>query len=136
MTDKRIALILAGLFACGWLAILYAGADHPPPPGFAWIVLMVTVAGLLVYVRVPSYIRWHRNRKRLRLLLTLADGLAAGLAFAGLAMLFPGGGEPSVQPRIVDRAIWFAVLGAVGLVNAGLVYLASVLLTGRPGRTE
>ena len=136
MTHKRIALVLASLFFCGWLSILYAGADHPPPPGFIWIVLVCLLAALLVYLRVPSYVQWSIGRRKHRLVRALLDGLAAGLAFALLALVLPGGGEPTVQPSVADRLIWFAVLGAVGLINAGMTFVASAFLVGRFGRRD
>jgi len=44
MTAKRIGLILALAFFTIWLFILWAGADHPPPPGFVRVVLLDAVA--------------------------------------------------------------------------------------------
>ena len=35
---KRIALLKAVIFFVLWLALLYAGADHPPLPGFVAVV--------------------------------------------------------------------------------------------------
>ena len=123
MTDRSIASAVAVGFFVIWLGILLAGADFPPPIGFLWIILLDIVAAGLVYVRVPTYINWFDNRKRGRLLRVLLDGLASGLVFALMTILLPGGGEPSVPPSdLVDHIFWFAVLGAVGAANAGLVY--------------
>jgi membrane protease YdiL (CAAX protease family) len=131
MTHQRIAAIIAVLFFFVWLVILYAGADHPPPKGFAWVVLLDLVAALLVFWRVPYYLDWMQTGLTHRLLLVVRDGLVAGAAFALLAMLVVpvlGAGEPGVSPTIRDRAIWFAVLAAVGIANALAIYRASVLL--------
>ena len=43
---RRIALLSAVIFFLFWLAVLYAGADHPPPPGFIAVVLNDLVAVL------------------------------------------------------------------------------------------
>ena len=131
MTHQRIAAIIAVLFFFVWLVILYAGADHPPPKGFAWVVLLDLVAALLVFWRVPYYLDWMQTGLTHRLLWVVRDGLVAGAAFALLAMLVVpvlGAGEPGVSPTIRDRAIWFAVLAAVGIANALAIYRASVLL--------
>jgi hypothetical protein len=126
---KRISLIIALSFFFVWLAILYAGADHPPPPGFVWIVLFDAIAAALVYWRTPTYIDWSMKRVKGRWLRVALDGIIAGLLFAALAtMLNPNGGEPSTPPPgWSDRAIWFAVLAVVGLFNAVAVYVCAVI---------
>ena len=123
MKDWSIASKVAIGFFVIWFGILLAGADFPPPTGFLWIILLDLVAALLVYVRVPSYVTWFDRRRRGRLLFALLDGLACGLVFAFAAILLPGGGEPSLPPPgLIDHLIWFAVVGAVGAVNAGAIY--------------
>lgn len=135
MKDRSIASKVAIGFFVIWFAILLAGADFPPPTGFLWIILLDLVAALLVYVRVPSYVTWFDSRRRGRLLLALRDGLVGGLIFAFAAILLPGVGEPSLPPPgLVDHLIWFAVVGAVGAVNAGVIYC--VIYVSRRCRRE
>lgn len=129
MNQKKIALSIATAFFFGWLGILLAGADFPPPPGFVLIVLIDLLAAIVVYWRVPTYLDWSRTRRTYRLLQALGEGFAAGLLVALVAMLSPSSGEPSVQPRWVDRLIWFAVLGSVGAFNAVAVYGVSAYLS-------
>lgn len=129
MNQKKIALSIAAAFFFGWLGILLAGADFPPPPGFVLIVLIDLLAAIVVYWRVPTYLDWSRTRRTYRLLQALGEGFAAGLLVALVAMLSPSSGEPSVQPRWVDRLIWFAVLGSVGALNAVAVYGVSAYLS-------
>jgi len=69
-----------------WLAILYAGADHPPPRGFIFVVLLVFAVGVLVCLRVPNCLKWIEMRQANRLVWVVCDGLAARLAFALLAL--------------------------------------------------
>lgn len=52
---KRTALLNAFLFFMIWLAILYAGADHPPPPGFVFVVLL-DLAGIAPQDAVESLV--------------------------------------------------------------------------------
>jgi len=131
MTHQCMAAIIAVLFFFVWLAILYAGADHPPPPGFIVVLLLDLVAALLVFWRVPYYLDWMQTGLTHRLLWVMRDGLVAGIAFALLAMLLVpvlGSGEPTVIPTIKDMAIWFAVLAAVGIANALAIYFATVMM--------
>ena len=128
LMHKRTALLNAVLFFVVWLAILYAGADQPPPPGFIFVVLLDLVAAGVVYWRVPFYLAWIASRRRNALLFVVLDGLVAGLAFAALplaARWWLGGGEPSVAPTMADSLIWLAVVGVVGALNAVAIYLAN-----------
>ena len=122
MANLSVATAIAIGFFVIWLGILLAGADFPPPVGFLWVIFLDVVAALLVYIRVPTYITWLDNRKKGRFLHALLDGFIIGLVFALTTMLLPGGGEPSLPPPyLIDRLTWFAVVGVVGAVNAGLV---------------
>ncbi len=129
MSAKTIARIIAGTFFIGWLGILYAGADHPPPPGFILFVLFDLVAALLIYQRSPVYLNWHRTKRKYRRIRAILEGLAAGLAMAALTKLYPGTGNPgSPSPSLLANFIWFAVVGIVGSFNALTVYLSTILL--------
>lgn len=97
---KLAALLNAVIFFLFWLAVLYAGADHPPPPGFVFVVLLDLAAAGLVYWRVPVYWMWSRARGSRALPLVARDGLMAGLLFAAVAIAgswLLGGGEPTVS---------------------------------------
>lgn len=127
MRNKGMLAIAVGFFVF-WLAVLYAGADHPPPPGFVLLVLLVAVAAVLVYVRTPTYVAWAATRRAGRLWRVLGEGCAVGALFGVAPLLLPGGGEPSVTPGWEAYLVWFLVLGGVGAVNAVLVYACGVLL--------
>jgi len=123
-TSKRIGLYLAIGFFAVWLGILYAGADHPLPRGFLSFILFDCVAAWLIYLRAPTYINWLETHKKYRLFRVLLEGIAIGFVFAAVATIMnPNGGEPSTPPpSLIDRSIWFAVLGVVGSINAILIY--------------
>ena len=65
---RLAALLNAVLFFLFWLIVLYAGADHPPSPGFVAGVLLDLIAAGLVYWRVPIYLAWIASRRRNALL--------------------------------------------------------------------
>ena len=96
MSRKSIARIIAIVFFVVWLAILYAGADDPPPPGFIVLILFDLAAAFAMDIRVRVYLGWHTARGCVRWLRVILEGLAAGLLLAGLTLLLPGGGEPSI----------------------------------------
>lgn len=131
MSVRKISLYLAIGFFLVWFAILLAGADFPPPVGFAWIIVLDLVAAGLVFWRVKFYLAWQKSRQAYRLLLVALDGVAIGSVFALFMMLLPGGGEPSVQPSALDYLIWFAVLAAIGSFNSISVYAISFFLNRR-----
>ena len=114
------------------MGILYAGADHPPPRGFLWVIPFDAVAAWIVYRKVPIYIEWSREKKRHRVFRALLEGLAAGLVFAFVARLIPGTGEPSrPPPGWGDIMIWFGVVGTLGSANAFGIYFLSALMARR-----
>jgi hypothetical protein len=119
--QRRAAAIAVG-FGLAWLLILLAGADHPPPPGFLWLLPWLALAGVIVWRRVPAYAAWRTEAWPWRVPRVLAEGLLVGLALglAALALHAPAGPE-----RLTDRLIWLAVLAALGAVNGVVVYLLS-----------
>lgn len=118
---RRFARRLALTFFFAWLVALLIGADFPPPPGFMLIVLLDAIAAVGILYRVPHYLQWQAARRPSRLVRVLGDGVVVGVSFALLPMLV-GSGEPSVVPAVTDRLIWFAVLAAIGILNAIVVY--------------
>jgi len=129
MPAIRVPLTLALGFFLFWLSVLLAGADHPPPAGFIWIMVLDLVAAGLVFWRVPFYLHWQANHRAIRIPLAALDGVAIGTVFALVVVLLWGGGESSVQPAVVNYVIWFLVLAAVGAFNSLSIYAISALLS-------
>jgi hypothetical protein len=129
LTDKRVAIAIALAFFFGWLAILVAGADHPPPPGFLALILFDLAAAFVVYRRVPGYAQRARARRPKRWLLALLEGALAGLIAAGLALILSGilsvDDQTSMQRPALAVLIFVAVVAAVGASNALLIFALS-----------
>ena len=121
------------LFFVAWLVVLLAGADSPPPPGFLAVVLIDLAAAFVVYWRVPVYVAWAETRRPRRWLRAAVDGSVAGVFIAGLALLLPFGGEPSIRRSATDVLIWCAVLAAVGAANALVIYGVSTVVARTAG---
>jgi hypothetical protein len=119
------------IFFCGWLVILYAGADHPPPPGFVVLVLIDGAAAFVVYRRVAVYAAWSQARRPQRWLWAAIDGIVAGLFIAGLTLLLPFGGEPSIRRAAPAVLTWCGALAAVGAANAVAIYGVSAATAAR-----
>ena len=113
---QRIALRAAGVFFGTWLLLALAIADFPPPPGFVIVLLILLACALLVYLRVPVYLRWRAEGAKGRTLRVARDGLLGGGAIALLSLFSPG--EPSIQPALSDRLIGIGVLFGLGTGNA------------------
>ena len=123
---------MALAFFFGWLVVLYAGADHPPPPGFLALVLLDLGAAWVVYLRVPVYARWSRALRPGRWLLALLEGTGAGLIAASLTFVLPFAAEPSMQRSAPATVIWFATVTSLGTGNALLLYALSAASAKRP----
>ena len=127
MTNRKVAVLNAVIFFFFWLLVLLAGADKPPPPGFIWLGLTVAICAAVVYWRVPTYIDWASTRRAGRYWRVLLDGAVAGLLIA-TPFALKGGGEPSIAPRPVDYATWFAVLAVMGMFNSVALYFINALV--------
>ncbi len=117
---QKIALRAAWLFFGTWLLIALVIADFPPPPGFVVVILILLACALLVYLRVPVYLRWQAEDARGRIRRAARDGLLGGGAVALLSLLSPG--EPGIQPGGLDRLIGIGVLIGLGIGNALAAY--------------
>jgi len=125
--SRRRPWIIAGCFGFGWLAVLYAGADHPPPSGFA--VVVVIILGLVVCTGLLIPRLWRiRVTKGIgrALVLAVVCGVALGMLVA-VALLIKGSGEPSnANLSAADICLWLIAACAVGAVNAGLVAVVAI----------
>jgi hypothetical protein len=118
--QQKTALRVAGIFFGTWLLLGLAIADFPPPPGFLILALILVACALLVYLRVPAYLRWRAAGVNGRVLKVARDGLLGGGAIGLLSLLSPG--EPSIQPELSDRLIGIGLLIGLGVVNALAAY--------------
>ena len=120
-------MINAVVFFTFWRLVLLARDDFPPPLGFIWIVVAVAVCAVVVYWRVPTYIKWSRTRRPGRYWRVVLDGIVAGLLIA-LPFVIGGSGEPSVTMQPLDYVIWFAVLAVMGIFNSVTIYGINALV--------
>ena len=130
MKTQRIAGINAAAFSLFWLVVLLAGADKPPPIGFLWIALAIALSAVVVYWRIPTYVRWSQTQQPGRLLRVALEGVVAGLVVATPFALF-GGGEPSVPMQPSAYGGWFAISGLMGVLNSFTLYLINAVLAKR-----
>jgi hypothetical protein len=130
--SSNYATAIAFTFFATWLATLYAGADHPPPIGFLWLVPLLVACAVAVYLRVPVYVSWSGSHGRGRILRVLVEGVSAGFVVGLVVLLFPITEEPtSANMRLEDVVIWLVVLASVGAANAVLLYALSSVLPRR-----
>ena len=124
MTATQSRAIISVSFAAFWLGVLYAGADHPPPVGFLWLIPLVLICAAVVYWRLPAYAFWSRQHRPYRILRVAFDGLVAGLVVALVTSL--GTWSDATTTSWVNFLIWACVLGGVGLLNALVVYATAL----------
>lgn len=130
MSINNLAAINAVGFFFFWLVVLLAGADRPPPIGFLWLVPVIALSALVVYWRIPTYVRWSQTKLPYRLLRVLLEGFLAGLVVAAPFFLF-GSGEPTVPMQPIDYVGWFAILGIMGMLNSFTLCVINAALAKR-----
>ena len=126
---RKTALRAAGIFFGAWLLLALAIADFPPPPGFVIVLLILFACALLVYLRVPVYLRWQAESAKGRTLRVARDGLLGGGAIALLSLFSPG--EPSIHPELSARLTGIGVLIGLGIGNALAAYAFGAWLDRR-----
>lgn len=122
---RRIAARLAWAVAVGFVLVLAAGADRPPPPGFVWVVPFAAVLGVTVRLLLPHGLAtWSDSGSRAALARAAAVGaLVAAMIWAVLSLA--SGGEPSIDVGAGARITGLVVaclagsLGAMGVLAVG-----------------
>lgn len=84
------------------------------------------ICAIVVYWRFPTYMAWSKQGKLVSAGCAALEGTVAGFA-VGLIFLI-GQGFSSDQ-RVIDAAIWLAVLGLVGMLNALTVFVLAAVRT-------
>ena len=93
---QKTALHAAGILFGTWLLLALAIADFPPPPGFVIVVLILLACALLVYLRVPVYLRWQAEEVNGSTLRWRGTDCSAAALSPCCPCFSPG--EPSIQP--------------------------------------
>ena len=124
---RRVAATCAVAFFLLAMGVALAGADWPPPPRFALLVVAFAVMTSVATRRLQVLLLHRLEDGRVSRGAVAAEGAVAGAAL-GAFMLAVGGGEPSVSPGVVDFAIWFLVLGMLGAVGFLVLWSISVLV--------
>lgn len=131
MTSETVAgarrQVVLGIATGGLLgAIAFAGADHPPPPGF-----MLLLLGIAAWCLVVSITRWRlRTRRRL---VQLGATAGAGGASCGAIGLFVAALATADKAAALTGQGWIGIVVAVALAAGvgGAMTLASWLLVDR-----
>jgi hypothetical protein len=109
--------VIAAGWAIGWLALLLAAADWPPPIGFLWLLPMVATGAVVVWWRAGVYATAAADGPGRCWAAAARDGALAG-AIVGLVILaLPGVAGRATELAFTDWIVFFSVLGAVGALN-------------------
>lgn len=125
MQTRTVARVLAIATFIGLVAIAYAGADHPPPPGFVIVIGLALLCAVGVWWLVPHVVD---APLRVGVLRGAGAGACAALLCA-LLLLLTGSGEPSVTPTLTDRLVFFAVAIVTGALGGLAVTMAARILS-------
>lgn len=102
MKQRTLQWIETFLFLVLNLSVFYAGADHPVPKGFLWLVLWIVIVSALQYVYLGWFLRRIYQTEFLYLHLAFYLGI-------GIASLF------YVMHGRIDREYWLLILLVLGM---------------------
>ncbi|HBB60182.1 MAG TPA: hypothetical protein DCZ61_00135 [Lachnospiraceae bacterium] len=124
---KKIRIIESILFPAGWILILLAGADFPPPRGFYRLVILIILLDLVQQL----YLRWLCKNLIMRRTFLLNEllFLAAGVVVAVLFVLCNGGFQK-------ESGIWTGVIAAVSVVYGTAFWIIHRLLAGKIRKSD
>jgi hypothetical protein len=92
--------------------------------------LIIALSALVVYWRIPTYVRWSQNQQPRRLLRVALEGFVAGLVVA-MPFALRGSDEPSITMQPIDYVGWFVVLGMMGMLNSLTLYIINAAVARR-----
>lgn len=129
VSRRRSATVTAGLLFLVLVAVAYAGADHPPPPGFWLLVALLAAWSALLGVLL---VRFLGGRTLRRWVLIAAGG---GVGSCVIAVVLVAVQLARSSPVSVDAVIGLVVVTLAGAaVACGGGIVAGVLVSqGREG---
>ncbi|MCH3921906.1 hypothetical protein [Limosilactobacillus sp.] len=122
---KKVRLIEAIIFVVGWNSIFLAGADFPPPKGFAWLVITTIVLAILQDWYLKSLFSWINKPHALldnEILFGIA-GLLVALCFA-----FP---QLAHWPGYEYLWLWILIIVLVAVTYGAVFFLVNRWLAKR-----
>ncbi len=126
MNNSKIVLINTILFFVGWNAILLAGADHPPPVGFLWLVLLIAILDFVQYKYLSFFLPQLLQSKKISFVKNLFFFTMGGILISLLCMLVRF--ESISKVGVYDNYVWVAVITVVGAIYGICFWFFNILL--------
>lgn len=128
MKPWRVGVVV-GLLACvASLAIMYAGSDHPPPPGFIVVAGACGALGVLMGGLVPFAARMRQRGRSGFAIATFAGSSAAFVVLVAALLTVANGGTAGAGGIATFLAV-AACAGALGGLTCGALALGLLRLT-------
>jgi hypothetical protein len=122
MKPRRVGLLVGHFAFVVSLAIMAAGSDRPPPPGFMIVAIACAGLGLLMGGLVPVMAPMqHRGRSGMALAM-FAGGSAAYVGLVAMILVLMNGGTAGPGGGIIFLAVC-GIVGALGGFACGALAL-------------
>ena len=131
---RRLSAQLGAAAAVGFVLVMAAGADRPPPPGFILVIAYGVLLAVVVWRGLPPLLNlWDARGGWPAIGRAALVGFLAGLALWALTAVISTG-EPSIKVDAATRLIGFTVVGLVGALGATALAATGRLLDHRRRR--
>lgn len=128
MTRTTVGRLTGTATTGGVVLVALAGSDWPPPRGFAAVVAIGCLLGVVTALLVPRMLDLaDRAGPSRALLAALTVGAALGVAI-GAAFAARGSGEYSVSPGLPEFTVFVVVVTLASALGAGLVAVGAMVL--------
>ena len=119
MSNLKIIWLNTIVFFFGWNAIMLAGADFPPPIGFIWVVLLISMLDFIQYKYLQYFLPQLIKRKHNLFVKNLIFFVTGGMAVSILILATRY--KITLEASIYDIIIWIAVFIIIGIIY-GIVF--------------
>jgi hypothetical protein len=123
---KKIVWINEILFFLGWMLLLLLGADHPPPKGFIWLVVLIVLLDMAQYFYLKKFLPSLHDKSKGLFTQTLLFAVLAGIGVSISMLLLDLNKLLSIG--LINILIWIMVIALVALIYGICFYLFNTLL--------
>lgn len=126
MNTSKIILINSILFFIGWNGIILLGSDFPPPSGYIWMAILITVLDYIQYKYLRGFLIELRRDKKKSFIDNTIFFLIGGVAISSLILIVRL--NLMLSQPFVDWITFIIVVTFIGVIYGVLFWIFNYIL--------